>query len=326
MQLCNSCKHSEMLDKATFKIITKFPIAGFGTNEVIYWEDIPLTRSVTKKGRVVYHGYLKTIRLSLYDNALYIENSLSKLIYGHNMNDLTLDNFKRSIDIICIGLRCKPSDLIVSRFEFGFTINIDNKVSGIIKRLLTQWRIQGKYEIRGKKHTGVKFYHENFNYKCYDKAFVECKEGIIKPTGNWLRIEQDFKKRKHFPSNIIIALDLLNVENLNLIFKEFIGQWDKILKVPILDHNKYTQAEIWEFYARQNPIYIEDRQLYVSPNSVTKENYRFQKKLKANADYSMYMKIEDKLRSTFSDLKSNKEVINYPPILLVGNYGQIENA
>lgn len=309
-----------MFDKVTF--IYSLPTPVFGSEEDLALFGIGFRRQYSKKTQQYYYeGYHRNLRFAIYETRLYVSNSLSGYLYGHNANDITYGELCMVIDEICTILSCSRQELIVKDYEFGFTLPTTVRVQKIIERLISHWNTLAKNEFRKGKLTSAKFYHEDYAFKAYDKSLVEMLEGRMGMKGNWLRIEQQAQK-KYFKKFIRNADDLTNPENIQKVFDLFLKNWRLIRKMPFIDHSKFSKGEIERIYALLNPLYIEDCKDYKSKEALKKERQRLTKKLEAEADYSLFHDIEKAFTEKFRRLMANENVPNFLPLLLEGNWGQ----
>lgn len=310
-----------MIDSVTF-ILPQNNIVAFGESIEIVIGEIPLVRAISSlSGQIYYIGYFNNLRFSLYETNLYVSNSLSEFIYGHNANDITYNQLFYVVQQICECLNCNPSDLIVKEFEFGFTLPVKIQSSRIMTHLVSHRNHSAKHEYRKTKLNNVKFYHHNYTIKIYDKTAVEKLEKKIKITGEWLRIEQTYR-RKYFSNYITTASDLLIHSNLETVFSEFLKQWKLIKKLPFFDHTKLSQSEIHKIYALSNTVYGIDRLDYVTKDAVKKEQLRFIKQLEKIGDYSIFNVIERDFTDKFYSLLNNEDVPSFPALLLSEKWGQ----
>jgi hypothetical protein len=289
-----------MYDKIDFFI--PYNSEDFGKDDIpIVIGNLELERQEIQK-RIYYEVFYKKIRFRLYENGLYISNSISSIIYGNNTFDLTYLQLCRAIDEICSIINQKPSDLQIKSFEFGLTIQVSIKVKRILKRLLIHKNKEPKCEYRQTHLTSVKFFHFDYTLKFYDKAFVEKIErrvDVLK--GNWLRSELQLKK-KNIPKHIQTAEDLKNIPNIKLLFSILISQWRAVYKMPFINHSEHTKENLCRIYAISNPLYQEDRLDYVTKDAVRKEQQRHKKDLEKVGDFSVFDEIEKGLNEKFNYL------------------------
>lgn len=309
-----------MFDKVTF-YLPQIPIPDFGTVPELIIGPVTLTKGNTSKTQQpFYEGWYKNIRYALYGSRLYISNSLAAFVFGHNANDINLEQLRSTINEICISINCKADELLIKDYEFGFTISSNIKASRTLRRLIVHKQQEGKQEYRQSHLTSVKFYHTNYDLKIYDKAKVEKLQRKINMQGEWLRIEQKFKK-KHIPKNVISAADLMKETNIKNIFSEFVKQWNAITKAPFINQSKYSKAELQRIYTLLSPIYYEDRLDHVSKEAVKKERQRFKEELLSIGDYSPFEKIQRHFTDKFNSLMTSENVPDFPAILLTENRG-----
>lgn len=309
-----------MFDKVTFYLLQN-PFPDFGIMPEFIIGPVVLSKSITPStNQIFYEGWYKNMRFALYESRLYISNSISSFVYGHNANDITFNQLKDSITEISKTVNCEPCDLLIKDIEFGFTIISELKATRILKRLIIHKQQEGKQENRQGHLTSVKFYHINYNLKIYDKGKVEKLRRKINMQGDWLRIEQQFKK-KHIPKSVVSAADLLDKENVKIIFVEFVKQWNSIIKAPFINHNKYSKVELQRIYTLLSPTYYEDRSDYVSKEAIKKEQQRFKKELLTIGDYSPFERIQKHFTDKFNSLMTSEYVPDFPAILLAENRG-----
>ncbi len=289
-----------MYDKIDFFIPIAFE--DFGKDDIpIVIGNLELERQEIQK-RIHYEAFYKKIRFRLYENGLYISNSISSIICGNNTFDLTYLQLCRAIDEICSIINQKPSDLQIKSFEFGLTIQVSIKVKRILKRLLIHKNKEPKCEYRQTHLTSVKFFHFDYTLKFYDKGFVEkIERGSDVLQGNWLRSELQLKK-KNIPNHIQTAEDLKNVPNIKLLFEILIKQWRAVCKMPFINNNEHTKENLFRIYAISNPLYQEDRLDYVSKDAVRKEQQRHKKDLEDVGDFSIFDEIDKGLNEKFNSL------------------------
>ncbi|GAA5087098.1 hypothetical protein GCM10023210_09750 [Chryseobacterium ginsengisoli] len=288
-----------MFDKINFFI--PINISHFGNDESITIGNLKLDYN-KMDGRVYYETYYKKMRFRLTEIGLGISNSVSQIIYGHNAFDLNYLEFKQTILEICNKINCTKAELIVKSFEFGLTVQTYMKTEKVLLKLQSHKKSSGKQEFRRTKLTGVKFYHCDYELKFYDKAHVEkieTRHNILE--GNHLRIEMMFRK-KHFPNGIKTAEDLCKIENINQIYKMLMKEWDAVVKIPVVNHEKLSKEEIHKIYAILSSAYQADRLDYVSRAAVRKEQQRFKDELQTIGDFSIFNEITNAFAEKFTSL------------------------
>lgn len=189
---------------------------------------------VVRKGVVIrYKSSIGNLHLSIREDVLTVQNSISKYILGNNYINLTHTQLCQGVNHLCNELGFNLLEAQIVSFEFGGVIH-DNNIS---KTLINLGHNKGNrplpMQVNGRVY-GTFYENSTHKLKFYDKSFeVKKRTGIIVQS-NLLRIEKSYSK-SYLDSLVLLKNtkiktlgDLLDWHSLELLSEDLVSSISKI--------------------------------------------------------------------------------------------------
>ena len=306
-----------MLDKTILYFENNLKFENFGINEDVFFYDIVFHPDRSKVNCIIYRyvGYLQNMRIEMYKDRIEIIGSITTFYQGHNACDLSFNELEIAFDKLSKIFDVTTKELKVKLLEFGFTIPIKLRVSEVLANLIKHKNGRIEEQTKGINLVEKKFRHSNYILKYYDKGVEQSEKGN-KIEGYNIRIEQVFKK-KHIPKSIQTIADLLQKDSIGKLFIELLAQWNCTLKKPTIDTAKFTQLQLYTYYAKLNPLFWNEIKRR-NKNTAKIGFARFKKHLLEVGDFSIYVEIETSIKEKYNLLLANENANQFQPIIKVG--------
>ena len=264
------------ISKETYELVRK-------SSSEFHMHNNPLKRIdyTVIKGDAKLGSYNRKVNIILYDeDSIYLELSLPKYVFGHNVFLLSVSQFSKVIDMLYTNLVDKfgqwpeTSEWEIMRIDlcyaWKFVIEKEaEKILSILRSYNYPKKRQSFYDTSimsvGSTYS-VKFYLKKPEYKTHDfkalsEQYLEYAYDILDYSENILRFEVTLRKpaiKSLFKSRILQTSDITE-ENVNrillYILKKFLGESTPISMTSTEAYQtlkgKYTEQKairLWQFY------------------------------------------------------------------------------
>ncbi len=244
---------------------------------------------VIRNGSVIsYRTKIDNLYLSIREDTLFIQNSLTKYYHGYNHLNFTYSQLNLAVNRLENHIGVPLRDAILTSFEFGVVI-VDNKIYETFSKMGAYKNIQPESMNSHGRIYGIRFQNSLQKIKIYDKTFEAKKRYGLDVGLNLLRVEKVYSKGHirslaKFKDNSVLTLgDLSLRKNLELLGEDLMESLNKIeLKNIPKDPSKLSAKElrIWGY-----------RQFELTKNAMKKYHFDANKN-----DRSLYNKLQKEYR------------------------------
>lgn len=189
---------------------------------------------VIRKGIVTrYVSNIENLHLSIREDILTIQNSITKYRHTYNFINLTYIQLLQAINSIENILGLSIRDAIIVNFEFGVVIE-DNDPNATFSKMGAYKNIQNQLMLKAGKPYGLAFENSLQKIKIYNKSWETKRRYGITLDKSLMRIEKRYSKGHlrslaKFKNNRIVTLgDLCSRKNLELLGEDLMESLSKI--------------------------------------------------------------------------------------------------
>jgi hypothetical protein len=245
-----------MIDELNLELLFKPPlpvvkqsIRPFPINDLMFFPQW------NESGFLSYNAQLENLRLKIFGDRLFINNSWQKYYLGNNYSD-----FHRSeIELTLLKLQNAVGENLekarVKKIAYGCVIRVDpylNFPNWIIYKTKHPFPMNSN----GKQY-GAYFDFTDFRFKGYDKTFEAWKHNKQRIESNYFRIECVVKYMRHLKNrkdSIVIngPTDLYKPEILEVLKLDLIKKHHTIVKKPIMNLDGLSTSELNILASMQN--------------------------------------------------------------------------